>query len=339
MAYVKLEDEKGRITHVPVLNESEDGSGTWHVPVCDTSGYLKVSLQSVLDDVLWKLGTDGDIVLLNRSTILAADTALAGVLIGTPDTPALAANSLIISNVTEDGDILIAVNDGGHSKQMLFLVGSTGITHIGKPGSPSVSATGDTFFGGSVEFGAGRFIYNDPAGMFVAKEDIGFAFGATGNRLGLVNGDTNARIIVFRLPNATNYPPVLAIGTQGIWTANLGWFDGLVTGDATLALVNESEDAYVSLDCGDINAGVTGKGLYFKAAADEDINILKLSVTGTPTIIWDESEDEFYFNQRVNALSYAAGGTDGIDESGSGTIASFTITIVKGIVTAFSKVS
>ena len=44
MAYIKLEDENGRIVRVPVFNESEDGTGTWHVAVCDSNGYLKINL-------------------------------------------------------------------------------------------------------------------------------------------------------------------------------------------------------------------------------------------------------------------------------------------------------
>ena len=130
MAYVKTEDGYGRQINVPVFNESEDGSGTWHVPVCDTSGYLKVALQSVLDDVLLKVGTDADAVLLNRSTTLTANTAVSNVLEGTPVTPALAANSLIISNITNDGDILIAASDGGTSKAAIWIDGSLPGTYI-----------------------------------------------------------------------------------------------------------------------------------------------------------------------------------------------------------------
>ena len=64
------------------------------------------------DDQLLKIGTDGDSVILNRSSSLGADTELANVLEGTSDFPGLAANSLVISNVTNDGDILFAVSDG-----------------------------------------------------------------------------------------------------------------------------------------------------------------------------------------------------------------------------------
>lgn len=113
-----------------------------------------IASPDILDNVLFELGTDADIVQVLRSATLNADTALTGVLVGaSQDTSALAANSLIISNITADGDILIAVNDGGHSKQMLFLDGSTGITHIGKPGTLGHGlATGDAYFAGKTEF-------------------------------------------------------------------------------------------------------------------------------------------------------------------------------------------
>lgn len=130
MAYIKTEDGQGRQISVPVFNESEDGSGTWHAPVCDSSGYLKVAMQSVLDDVLWKLGTDDDIVLLNRSATTSADEEVTNVIEGTSVHPATAANSLIISNITDDGDILILASDGGNSRAGIWIDGSLPGTYI-----------------------------------------------------------------------------------------------------------------------------------------------------------------------------------------------------------------
>jgi len=72
------------------------------------------------------IGDDQDIAMVLRSTTLAANTSLLTVLEGTPDTPAIAANSLILSNSTSNGDILIAVNDGGTSKGLLWFDGSAG---------------------------------------------------------------------------------------------------------------------------------------------------------------------------------------------------------------------
>ena len=61
------------------------------------------------------LGNDSDIVMLN-SAALSADDELTGVIEGTSDHPGVTANSLIISNITDNGDIMFAVSDGGNSK-------------------------------------------------------------------------------------------------------------------------------------------------------------------------------------------------------------------------------
>jgi len=111
------------------LTVNQRGSGL--IFDCQAGGVSKFSVSNtgavsitgaitVVDDVLFTLGTDADGVLLNRSTSLNANTALTGVFIGTPVTPALAANTLIIANKTADGDILLAANDGGNSKACLF---------------------------------------------------------------------------------------------------------------------------------------------------------------------------------------------------------------------------
>ena len=42
MAYTELEDDKGRQVQLLVANESEDGSGTWHILVTDSNGYIKI---------------------------------------------------------------------------------------------------------------------------------------------------------------------------------------------------------------------------------------------------------------------------------------------------------
>jgi len=82
------------------------------------------------DDKLFRLGTDGDQVLLNRSAVLNADTALASVLIGTVESQALAANSLMIANSTSNGDIALYTNKGGHSQMGFWLDGSAGDTAL-----------------------------------------------------------------------------------------------------------------------------------------------------------------------------------------------------------------
>lgn len=66
------------------------------------------------DNQLLVLGTTSDQVFVNRSTTLAANTALTSVLIGTPASAATPANTLLVSNVTADGDIaFFTVNAAG----------------------------------------------------------------------------------------------------------------------------------------------------------------------------------------------------------------------------------
>ena len=86
------------------------------------------------DDDLLTLGNDNDSVVVHKSAINNANTALTGVLIGTPVTQATAANSTIISNVTASGDILVAANRGGASEEYLFADSSAGTLTLTGPG-------------------------------------------------------------------------------------------------------------------------------------------------------------------------------------------------------------
>jgi len=103
------------------------------------------------DDDIISLGTDSDAAIVLQSAASIADATLTGVIEGTPQTPALAANSLIISNITDDGDILLAVSDGGHSRGMLHLDGNVGQLKIYAPGGNEVmrSYTGGIGFNAS----------------------------------------------------------------------------------------------------------------------------------------------------------------------------------------------
>lgn len=180
------------------------------------------------DDVLLKLGSDSDIAMLLRSATLNADTVLAGVIVGTPDTSALAANSLIISNKTTDGDILIAVSDGGHSKQMIFMDGSTGITHIGLPGTPSISATGDVYMGGQVEIEKVLFVNRD---IHINDSKFFHMGNAQDSAIGYQSLDSDARHVIFwideSIDSGDNVPVWAFMEHTGV-IADLGLFDEVV---------------------------------------------------------------------------------------------------------------
>lgn len=88
----------------------------------------------IADDVSLELGTTDDSVFRHRTGTLAANTTLTDVLAGTPVSAALAANSLMISNITANGDIAVYVNTGTVSEQAVFIDGSAKNLALGQTG-------------------------------------------------------------------------------------------------------------------------------------------------------------------------------------------------------------
>ena len=88
------------------------------------------AIVDVLDDILLTLGDNSDGVLVLNTAGLSADEELAGVIEGTSDTLGTAANSLLIANITDDGDIAILVSKAGNSHTAFWADGSTGDTAL-----------------------------------------------------------------------------------------------------------------------------------------------------------------------------------------------------------------
>src|SRR3990167_662961 len=97
----------------------------------------------------FEIGNDNDIVLVENSAGLSANTALANVMIGTPVTPAIAANSVIISNVTASGDYILALNNGGNSQAWQWVDSSAGTQTLYAAGVARIllNSTGGSFTG------------------------------------------------------------------------------------------------------------------------------------------------------------------------------------------------
>jgi hypothetical protein len=83
------------------------------------------------DDTRLGIGTGFDTVLINRTTALSADAELSNVIVGTSDHQGVAANSLILSNITTDGDILMLVSDGGNSLEAININAANAILQLG----------------------------------------------------------------------------------------------------------------------------------------------------------------------------------------------------------------
>ena len=110
-------------------SDADTGSITYNTS--DTWAFSGGNI-NLADDLLITLGTDGDGVLLNRSTTLTANTALTGVFVGTPVVGAIdVANTTIFSNITADADIVFVANRGGNSRELLRLDASAASVTIG----------------------------------------------------------------------------------------------------------------------------------------------------------------------------------------------------------------
>ncbi len=84
----------------------------------------------VPDNVLLNLGTTLDIVAVLSSAGLAANTTLAGVVVGSPTTRAVQANSLILGNITTDGDIMVVGQTGGNTFSILTADVSANVLYV-----------------------------------------------------------------------------------------------------------------------------------------------------------------------------------------------------------------
>jgi hypothetical protein len=82
---------------------------------------ILIGVPTVHDDQRLAIGTDGDTVLVNRSTALAANTTLTGVLVGTVLVAATPANSLILSNITANADIILVATLAGAANSTEYL--------------------------------------------------------------------------------------------------------------------------------------------------------------------------------------------------------------------------
>jgi hypothetical protein len=86
--------------------------------------------QRLDDDVHLMLGTDSDIRILLNSAAVAANVEVTNVIVGTSAHAGFEANTLVISNVTTDGDIVLLASDGGNSGAYLWVDASAGLLFL-----------------------------------------------------------------------------------------------------------------------------------------------------------------------------------------------------------------
>ena len=171
-----------------------------------------------------------------------------------------------------------------------------------------VGTGGDVWMNGEMTTGGGTPI----SGVaLLVVDDAEVAFGAVGDaRIRYETADTDARVLMFTIDESDdsgNNVPVFVFSEETNALGDLGLFDAFVEG--SVAVLNNAGDAYASLDAGD-NAIASAKGLAFRAAGDEDIEVINLTnTTGTPRLFWNEPLDAWSFSNRVSIgtfLNYGA---------------------------------
>lgn len=161
------------------------GAGTATVIISATAVEIE-------DGILLGFGNDQDTTMVNRATTLAANTVLTGVIVGTPVSQAVAANSLLIGNITADGDIAIYTQTGGNSDQVLFADASAKILYFGQ------TAWAANFLNGMVKVTLGTvsaFGTTQPTNTLVLREGTAPA-GAITTAVGLFSSATVMRKII-----------------------------------------------------------------------------------------------------------------------------------------------
>lgn len=143
------------------------------------------------------------------ASVLAANTALDGVLLGTPVSPAQAVDSMIISNLVASGDILLAGNNGGNSQAWLWVDTSAGTMRL---------------------YGAGTAVMEFASTYAQLLDDQLLGIG-TGNtaRFSYDTTDANANCLLLQLPAGGGTDvPVLVIG-NAVESVDLGLYNGVVS--------------------------------------------------------------------------------------------------------------
>lgn len=143
-------------------------------------------------------------------------------------------------------------------------------------------------------------------------DDVFLTFGGVAS-LGWETADANANALILALPDGGGGTdvPIFVIGDQSILNADIGRFSGLT--EPCLAVANAAADTYLLLTSGDKDSGIAG--IYFIPPTDEDVTLLRVFVSGSPTIIWDESDDDFAFSHGLDIAGniVISGTVDGVD--------------------------
>jgi len=213
---------------------------------------FSATILEVQDGIVLALGNDDDAAMVLRTTTLAANTALTNVLAGTPVSAATPANSLLISNITSDGDIAFFCVGGSGANSLEYL-------------RIDASANEVVFNEASANI-AFRFETDANANAFVIGTDnsLGFGGSASANAAAIFSNTTTRAAatsvgVQTHMPaqtqNFNNASSTLAIGAS--------WFFGIPTwsgNNATLTFTDSATLFISGIPVASTNVALTNVG-------------------------------------------------------------------------------
>ena len=174
------------------------------------------------DNLAYLFGNDDDVAMVLNTATLAADTTLTlignTILEGTPVSEALAANSLLLSNITNDSDIAFYISRGGNSAQFLFMDGSAGVLYL-------MANVGGIMAGFAADPPA-----PDVAGLHIWRGSAGTVTAGTSATLTLESSNTSEQSIYVLSPSTALFAIYIKSSNDNV---DLGGFEYRLGGHAT----------------------------------------------------------------------------------------------------------
>ena len=264
------------------------------------------------DDIDLALGTGADILVRNRSTAAAANLEITDLIIGTSVHPGVAANSLVVSNITASGDMLFATNRGGNSEAHMLFDASAGDTFLYARGVQQLKLTGGgaSVFAGDVtadNLTITSFAANwTNAGRTVADAGILTTVDINGGTIdGAVIGGAATAAITGTAVTGTSIVGGTVAGTSGTFSTDLS-VDGIanldntdidgtlvvdgsnISLDSTATLNIDNSNTSNGIAIGTATSGVPiaiGHGTSVTTFGDDVIITGDLSINGTTTTV------------------------------------------------------
>ncbi|MFA5961227.1 MAG: hypothetical protein WC848_00920 [Parcubacteria group bacterium] len=201
------------------LNLTGDANLNQHLLTTSSPSFAGLTVTgafSMKDDQYFTLGDSNDSIITHRATPVTANTAVSGLIVGTPTVGALGANSTVFSNITGGDFVFIGANGLGNSQELLRLSAANSKVTMGS-GTTAMIIDANGFVGiGTTAPSQLLQVNNSGANAFVvtAAGNVGIGTTSPGVRLDIGGNSQSITLISargtgngleFGHPNAAGY--------------------------------------------------------------------------------------------------------------------------------------